>query len=202
MKVLSLILVVIVSLSITGCLKTFSTGIENPKIPLGSLPVLEISEDAEGPWQTTGKTLLFRLYENGVAEFEYVDEQKIVSNKPNRAEEINSVRRIKMNEADLKEFIDLLNSKDFQEIKVDYRRQCCCVDATLSYEIRFQSFNEPKRINLAGYCDSNELVISGKQSNSGAPALNYRRNFPVVISELIELVTKTRAKFRSSNQSL
>ncbi len=44
--------------------------------PHNFIPVLEISQEAFGNWEVTGKILFFRLYENGSVELEYANDTK------------------------------------------------------------------------------------------------------------------------------
>ncbi|MBA2621296.1 MAG: hypothetical protein H0U87_08855 [Acidobacteria bacterium] len=91
-----------------------------------SKPILEISQDAFGLWDVTGNTLFFRLYSNGSAEFEYPDDKKKTTAKSKNADEINTLKQVKISEREFQKFSDLLNSEDFQKIQNKYKRKCCC----------------------------------------------------------------------------
>ena len=83
-----------------------------------STPVLEISQEANGMWKVTGKTLFFRLYDNGIVEFEYPDDKKKVAGEIiSKAEEINTLKQTQLSEEKFQEIISLLNSEDFQKIQ-------------------------------------------------------------------------------------
>ena len=140
-KIFNSFLILVTSLFFITCSNSTTLQTEKTIDKPTSPPILEISEDAEGAWNITGKTLFFRLYENGVVEFEYPDDTKVKSGQ-NKAEEINILKRIKISEEDKQKFIKLLNTENFQGLQESYQRKCCCTDATTRYEINFQSSNK------------------------------------------------------------
>jgi hypothetical protein len=163
---------------------------EQPDVP----PILEITQDTQGMWDAPGKTLFLNLYENGVIEFEYEDKKKLVKGKTNRAEEVNTLQRAKISKEKLQEFLDLLNSEEFQNTQNDYTRKCCCTDATVDYKIHFQSGGKQKNVSLNGYCGLGEFI------NGRAPRIP---NFPNILYSLMFLIDDTRQKYipdESSNQ--
>ena len=171
--------------------ETENTENEQPDAP----PILEITQDAKGLFDVTGKTLFFNLYDNGIIEFEYVDEQKKTPGKTNKAEETNTLERAKISQEELQKFLDLLKTEDFQNTKSEYQRKCCCTDAFLDYKINFQVENRQKNISLNNYCDLNDITN---------PQVRYNPDFPKVLSNLMSLVENTRAIYilkKSSNQS-
>ena len=167
-------------------------------------PILEIVQDAQGMWNVTGKTLFLNLYENGVVEFEYEDDQKksaALANKAAnkakesnilKAEEINVLKRAKISREELQKFADLLKSEAFQKTENDYQRKCCCTDASLDYQINFTAGNKLKNINLKGFCGLGELTN---------PPASKMPDFPKVLSDLLILAENARAKYNSEKPS-
>lgn len=172
-------------------IETENTENEQPDAP----PILEITQDDKGMNDISGKTLFFNLYENGVIEFEHMGAVKKVKGKIATAEEVFTLKRAKITKEELKKFTDLLKTEDFQNIKNDYQRKCCCMRPTVEYKISLTDSNKQKNIDLNGYCDLGELK---------KPTPRETGEFPKVLSDLMILVENTRARYileKSSNQS-
>lgn len=195
MKILAAILIFVFGFSACGKIETF-TNLSQQKIETENAeneqpdtpPVLEITQDEKGSSAVTGKTLFFNLYDNGVIEFEYADEKKKTAGKINKAEEVNTLKRAKISAEELQNFLDRLESEEFQNAKSDYKRKCCCEDATADYKINFTDGIRQKNINLNDYCGLGELT------NSKAPKIP---DFPKVLIDLLVLVQTTREKYIS-----
>lgn len=195
MKVFAPVLFLVFSLAFIACSKIEESNnlteqqTENPRIDKpNSKPILEIMQDEEGMWNVTGKTLFFNLYDNGIVEFEYPDDTKKIAGKTNKAEEINSLKRIKISEDELRKFTDLLNAEDFKKTKNNYKNKCCCTDATVDYKINFNDVGNPKSIILNSYCGLENLTNPQKYDIS---------DFPKVLSDLMILVDNIRYKYIS-----
>ncbi|HEX8734326.1 MAG TPA: hypothetical protein VF721_03320 [Pyrinomonadaceae bacterium] len=151
-----------------------SAGSEESDAPV----ILEITQDAVGMWDVTGKTLFLKLRGDGFVEFEFPDDKKKSTGKINKAEDLNTLYWTKLGAEELKAFADLLKSEDFQQTGNEYRRKCCCTDAVLNYKINFQDAALSKNISLNGYCGSAELT-SSRDSDIN--------NLPKVLSGLMRL---------------
>ena len=148
-------------------------------------PILSITEDARGMWGIEGKSLFFNLYDNGIIEFDFPDEQKKKPGKNSyKAEEIYTLRRARISREELRQFIELLKSESLQNAQGVYTRKCCCTDAALDYKIFYQS-GTPKNISLENYCGFNELT---------KPDANFNSNFPQALPELLNLIERTKAR--------
>lgn len=132
------------------------------------------------------KNAFFNLYDNGVIEFEFADDKKKTAGKINKAEEINTLKRAKISADELKKFTDLLKSEAFQNTKSDYEKICRSTDAFVDYKINFQNAGRQKNINLYSYCGSYEVRNPGSSNIL---------DFPGVLSDLINLAERTRAKY-------
>lgn len=139
-----------------------------------ALPVLEITEDAAGAFKITGKTLLLKLYENGVIEFEYVDEKKLESGKFYKAEEVNALKRVKISAEELKKFTDLINSEDFQKLKSEYNGLCAASE-NIDYKINFQNANKQKSVSMK--CIENDLPDTKVLKNLMSLVDDIRRKY-------------------------
>lgn len=177
-------------------IETEKTADEQPDEP----PILEITQDAEGMYEVTGKTLVLNLYENGVIEFEVLDDKKrsaALAKNPKqtiglKAEELNSLKRAKISRVELQNFLDLLKSEDFKNAKNDYRRKCCCTDASMDIGISLNDAGRQKNIDLQNYCDWGELKTPAKPQGS---------DFPKVLSDLLVLTEKVRVEYFSDKSS-
>ena len=154
--------------------------------------VLDIQQDAVGMWAVTGKSLFFRLYENGIIELDFVDESKITIENRNKIDEVKTLQQAHISEEDFKKFQTLFDSekfkKDIQIVKKGYRRECCCTDASLTYKIDFQFNGAQKIIDLNGYCSLSELT--NRETRNSA-------DIPITLSELMRLAYLTRLKYLS-----
>jgi hypothetical protein len=206
MKLFCAILALIVGFSACGKIENFTNLTqqkieteneenEKPEQP-DAPPILEIVQEAKGMHEVIGKTLFFNLYENGVVEFEYEDQKKLVKGKTNRAEEVNTLMRAKLDKEELRDFLAQINAEDFQKVKNEYTRKCCCIqNATIDYKIHFQNGNKQKNINLNGYCDIGEFT------NGRAPKI---QDFPSILQGLLMQAHQARRKYnleKSSNQT-
>jgi hypothetical protein len=172
-------------------IETENAETDQPDVP----PVLEITQDEKGMSAVTGKTLFFNLYDNGIIEFEYADERKKTPGKLSRAEEINTLVRAKISREELQKFTDLLKTEDFRKTADNYKRKCCCTDATVDYKISAADSSKQKTININAYCGLGELTN---------PQMRDKSDFPKVLSDLLSLAENTRARYileKSSNQS-
>lgn len=143
MKILSFILILLFGIYSFSCSK--SKTFEKPNTP----PILNISQDAQGMWEVQGKTLFFRLFDNGYVEFEYQNNEKKNRGKSfYKTEEVNSLVQTTISEAELYKFVEILNSNEFKEVENTYERKCCCTDATLEFDVNSQNSNKQKNINL------------------------------------------------------
>lgn len=207
MKAFSLILFLLFASSACGRIENFTnlaqqkietekTETEQPDEP----PILEITVDAQGMFDVTGKTLLLNLYENGVIEFESRDEQKraaVLAEKGIRSgrlktEEINVLKRATIGREEVQKFLDLLNSEDFQNVKSEYPLICRTTDTSRHHKINFQNGVRQKSVDLYDYCGS-DGVRNPNSSNM--------LDFPQVLSDLLTLAGMTTAKADSENSS-
>jgi hypothetical protein len=165
-------------------IETEKTETEQPDDP----PILEIMQDDKGINDMSGKTLFFNLYDNGVIEFEREGTIKKTAGKINTAEEVYTLERAKITKEELNKFTDLLKTEDFQNIKNEYQRKCCCMRPTVEYKITLTNSIKQKNINLNGYCDLGEMMV---------PHTEDIGTFPKALSELLILVDITRHKYIS-----
>ena len=171
----------VLCLSVLSCSK-----VEVEKLDLPNPePILEISKDAEGMFDIVGKSLFFRLYDDGLVEYEFPDEDKKVMGRINHIEDIKSSKQIRLSDEKLQKFKNLLKRQDFHQIENQYKRQCCCTDTSLNLDIRIRTDGSEKNIALRGFCDLSEIKN---------PQPRYLPNFPQVLSDLLILADNIRVK--------
>lgn len=177
------IIIFLLLVNILSCDKS-----ETPKnIQTDSPPILEISQDAQGAWDVTGKTLFFRLSNNGIAEFEYTDNKKKIPGKAiYRAEEVDSLVQTKISDDELQKFNSLFLSENFSKFQNSYKRKCCCTDATIDFQIKIKFEDKQKEINLNNYCGVEELK---------SPPEQYLSDFPHEFSGLMIITDNIRRKY-------
>ena len=156
---------------------------EQPDVP----PILEITENAQGSFNVIGKSLLFNLYENGIIEFEYADQKKLVVGKTYQAEEVNILQRAKISPEELQKFTDLLKNEDLWKTNDDYKRKVVCTDTDVDFKINFTNGFKQKNVNLNSYCDLYDVID---------PKARYTGEFPQVLSNLMSLVDAARQKYK------
>jgi hypothetical protein len=185
MKTIILILFTIILIS--GCAKVYNSNNSTNQLsqikPPDALPLVEISQEAEGMWDVTGEMLTLRLFDNGFTEFDELDMKKKVQGKQNKTDDIKIRKQFVISSEEVQEFIRLISDKDFLQLHDKYSRKCCCTDAVINYQIAFNYKNIQKKINLSGYCD--DLIN---------PDPRYLPDFPKILSELMKLNSKIRSQ--------
>lgn len=154
---------------------------ENSKnqVPKTSQMILEVTSDYQGLWNISGERLEFRLFDNGVVEFDAFPAKHQLGTK---AEEASVTKQTQISDEDLKDFIKLLSSEEF--INLNYTLKCCCTDASINVEIISYLPNQRKRLFLKGFCDDNFIN----------PDFRYAPNYPDFISELMRKIQRLKSK--------
>lgn len=173
----SIIFILLINLFCVSCSKPPEI-VSKPNTP----PIFEVSQNAQGMWDVTGKTLFFRLYENGFVEFGYPDEAKKINGQQFKAEEINSLKQSVISTDELQQFIEIIKSDDFQKISSSYKRKCCCTDTVLDYKITVGQ----KNIDLNSFCNTDELTDPQNRY--------YPPDFPKGLSDLMKRTELLRWK--------
>ena len=153
-----------------------------------SAPLFEIYHETSGPWKVSGRTLFFRLYKNGVAEFDHIDASKIKDGELYKAEEVAESRPVRIRETDFQKFQKLFDSaefqRDFQIIKTEYRGKSCNHGSSI-YKIVLASGEQRKFVEINPVCSLNELTNRDMVNSADIPA---------TLSELIRLASVTQLK--------
>ena len=148
-------------------------------------PILEISQDAEGMFNIIGKSLFFRLYDDGLLEYEFPDNNKMVKGKTHyNIEDIKSSKQIRLSDEKLQKFKNLLKTQDFHQVENQYKHRCCCTDTSVNVDIRIKIDGFEKNIVLR-FCDLSEIKN---------PQPRYVPNYPQVLSDLLILADNVRVK--------
>lgn len=167
---------------ITGCSKN---SIESSSLTTKSTPILEINKESSGSVNLIGKSLFLRVFEDGTIEFDHPDNNKMKSGI-NKTEDVMTLQKAKIGEQELKQFLNLLNSEDFQNTPKEVRRKCCCTDTNFSLDIISKVGSSEKRISLIGFCDAVEIIKRDPR---------YTDNLPKVMSDLVILARNAYVKY-------
>ncbi len=146
--------------------------------------VIEIRQNAKGMYDVTGESLFFRLYSDGSAEFEWFD-------RPNaegiyKASEVSRTAKINLPEGKFEEFRQVIGNPNFAALSDKYTRECCCTDASTTYEVHSWVDGKERLTVLENYCDLGEVTSS--KSNGG-------KNVPADLATLFKLAQQTRSKY-------
>lgn len=177
MKSIALSLFVIINLVFGSCSKPVKLQQETPK----SSPVLEMSKELLGLWDVNGKLLDFRLYENGLVKYDFVDYTKKVSGKLNKTDDLKISKQIQLSESEIQELLKLLTSNEFQNLKDSYKPNMSCIDNFIENVIIFRYQSKEKKIQITGHCD--DL----KQPNT-----KYFPTFPTILSDLYKQINRVK----------
>lgn len=176
MKILTLIFLFICCFFNFSCSESAQKQIQKPQSP----PILEMTKELTGLWDVTGDVLELRLYENGFAEFDFVDYSKKVSGKFHKTDELKIAKQIQLNDLQMQELLNLLNGKKFQNLKESYQPKVSCIDNFIENIIVFRSQSEEKKIRITGHCE-----------NLKSPTKNFP-DFPPILSELYKQIDEVK----------
>jgi hypothetical protein len=175
-----------------ACSKYTNSETENSQELGQNSPVIfEIQEDADGMRRVKGKILLFRLHKNRIAEYDFYDEQRKNSQNSNKAEDVFTLKWVKISEAEFEKFQALFDSQDFQKdfqiSKESYQSKCCCTDDSgMDYIVKFESGNRQKTVVINNVCELNQLTNRDTRNSA---------DIPVSLSELIRMAYVTQLKY-------
>lgn len=136
--------------------------------------ILEVTSNFKGLWWITGEVLDLRLYEDGF--FEY-DDYPSGTDKITSADKVKIRKQGKISEAELKELLDLVNSKEFTELKSEYKPKRSGTDAFIDLKIGL---------------NDKTVIVSNHSGNLDKPPPEEFPNFPVVLSEFVKRVKKIK----------
>lgn len=147
-------------------------------------PILEIISNFQGPWWMNGEVLDFRLFEDGIVEY---DEYPLQSkNGTLKAEEVKVLHRTQINEAELKEILNLLNGKEFLAVQFNNIVQdTSCIDAFINSKINFKQNDKIGNIVLEFHCTD----LSDSKSTS-----SYFKDFPQVLTQLFQKIRNIKSR--------
>jgi hypothetical protein len=157
--------------------------VNDPAKPPDSKPILEVSQNAIGNWAVQGRLLTFRLYDDGVAEFEYVDQEKKKGRQNLNVNEVKSSRLIRISDTRLDEYMKLISTDEFTRSKEKYQAKCCCTDASMEFDINTNGYGQPKKITIGGIC-----------SDTIKPDPVRLPEFPQALYDLFDKIETDRAR--------
>ncbi len=172
--------------ALASCTKSndFSSNNNLPQNKDQYKPILQITSNFDGLWWMNGEVLDFRLFENGIVEY---DEYPLQSkNGTLKAEEVKVLYRTQINEAEVKEILDLLNSKEFLAVEFNKIVQDKgCWDAFINSNINFKQNDKSKNVILESYCAN----LSDTKSTSF-----YFKDFPKVLTQLFQKIKNIKSR--------
>jgi hypothetical protein len=167
-----------------ACSSTESLTVKQPN----STPVLEMSQELVGWWSVSGEMLDFRLYENGLVEFDILDNSRKDPQKTlHQTDELKVTKQTYISESEVEEIVKLLTSDEFLKLERIYRAKRAGTDTSINNTIRFQYETHEKTIEIRGHIE--DLASPNPENFPG---------FPTVLSDLYRQVNKI--KFRAAKK--
>ena len=117
--------------------------------PTGEV-ILEVMEDRIGLWDIHGESLYFRLYENGFAEFDWLD--KSIGSNFRKTSDVAKRLSVQLDSNRVGEYTEILSV--LRNSESEYKRKCCCTDASLSYTILAKQNSVVQSTVLRGFCSN------------------------------------------------
>jgi len=180
MKIFVAIFVLIFSLLFISCSKSQDLQIKQPN----STPVLEMSTELVGLWEVSGEMLDFRLYDNGLVEFDTLDNSKKDPKKTMyKTDDLKVRKQGYINDAKVEKILNLLKSDNFSELKETYKAKRAGIDNSINNTIVFQSQNQKKTIRIWGHLE-----------NLSNPKPENFPDFPAVLSDLYKETSKIKSQ--------
>ncbi len=178
MKFTASIIILIFSLLFVACSNPENLQVTQPN----STPVLEMSAEMVGLWGVQGELLDFRLYENGLVEFDEIDNNRKTPQKTiYKTEELKVRKQIYISESEVGEIINLLKSDEFSKLENTYSAKRAGTDIAINNTIRFQSGTQEKTIKILGHIE-----------NLSNPNPDNFPDFPAVLSKLYRQIGEIR----------
>src|SRR5262249_49947159 len=115
--------------------------------------ILEVTNDAEGLFDVTGKSLILRLYNNGIAEFDEIDQTKRDRSKPFQSvDELKVQKHINLTEDEVDHFRELIDSPSFLNLDSEYNPSCGFTDTQVIVAFRAVVKDGIKEVSIINYC--------------------------------------------------
>jgi hypothetical protein len=180
MKISASIFVLIFSSFFISCSKTEDLQIKQPN----SEPILEMSTELIGLWDVNGEMLDFRLYDNGLVEFDALDKSKKDPKKPiSKTNDLKVKKQGYISEQEVGKILNLLKGGNFLGLKDTYMAKRAGTDNSINNTIVFQYENKEKTIKILSHLED--------LSN---PNLENFPDFPPVLSDLYKQTGKIKTQ--------
>ena len=180
MKIFVSTFVLIFSLFFISCSKSEDLQIKQPN----STPVLEMTTELVGLWAVSGEMLDFRLYNNGLVEFDILDSNKKDPKKTMyKTDDLKIRKQGYIDDAKVEKILNLLKSDKFLELKDTYKAKRAGTDTSINNTIVFQSQNQKKTIEIWGHIE-----------NLSYPKPENFPDFPAVLSDLYKETSKIKSQ--------
>jgi hypothetical protein len=148
-------------------------------------PIIEIWQELDGSVPIRGKSLYFRMYDNGIIEFEYVLKRKDESGKPRSIYSIERTSPTKISEEEFSRIKLLLEElTKSKEIKQEYKSVGLIFDVTVKLMIFLKENDTTEKKMVINNSDLD--VMDGR----------FEKNFPKSLVNLVKEVHLMRNKLR------
>ena len=149
------------------------------------MPIIEIWEELDGSVPIRGKSLYFRMFDDGIVEFEYELKKKNELEKPRNIYSIEKAPPTKISEEEFSRFKslseDLTKSKD---IKQEYKPVGLIFDVSAKLTILLKENDATKRKIIV---NNNDLDVMDE---------SLEKKFPKLLVELIREIHLIRVRLR------
>jgi hypothetical protein len=150
----------------------------------GTTPVLEMTREFVGMWDVTSELLYFRLYENGLVEFETIDRNKKDGKKPTyKTGELKVTHQTYISETEVKKILNLLKSDEFSNLENSYRAKRAGTDTSVNDTVHFRYKGQDKTVQILGHIE--DLPNPNAENFPG---------FPPVLAYLYGQIDKIKLK--------
>ena len=152
-------------------------------------PIIEIWEEIDGSVPIRGTSLYFRMFDDGVVEFEYELRKETESGKPRYTYSIERLPPTKISEEEFRKFKSLLDDlTESKEIKKEYKPVGLTLDVIAKLTILLNENGTNKRKIIIN--DSDYAVTYSK----------YEKYFPNSLVKLIKEVHLMRVKLQEEKK--
>lgn len=148
-------------------------------------PIIEIWKELDGSVPIRGNSLYFRMYDDGVVEFEYELRKENESGKPRYTYSIERAPPTKISEEEFRKFKSLLEDlTESKEIKQEYKPVGLTLDVIAKLTILLNENGATKR----------KIIIN--DSDYAVTYREYEKKFPNLLVNLIKEVHLMRVKLQ------
>lgn len=152
-------------------------------------PLIEIWKELDGSVSIRGKSLYFRMYNDGAVEFDYQLRKENESGKPRYTYSIERMPSVKVSDIEFKRFKSLLEDlTESKEIKQEYKPVGLTLDVIAKLTILLKENDAIER----------KIIIN--DSDYAITYREYEKEFPNLLVNLIKEIQLIRVKLRETSE--